>query len=376
MKKLVSMLLTAGMVGTTMLSPLAVSAAPLEDYKIVTTAETNKVIFDTDMGYFGDDTYALFMLLQADAAKWIDLLGITSVGGNVTIAEGTNAILNQLEKAGRDDIPVYMGTDRPIMGLHDDATIEANGLKRIKSMEKVLKYGDTISYDNLGELQDEKWGYSTLKPQEDKAWQFMIDQVNANPGQVTIIAVGACTNVAMAIKSDPEFASKTAGIYYMGGAIDVPGNDTPCAERNWYYDPEAVEVCLQADFPQQVVVPHDISYNQVLTKDLVEHIVESGDTVYNKMIEEYALPRFIEEPERRQKLWDAQVPGIFLCPDLITKTDVRDIAMETNMGYTYGESVAWAEGTGPAKSTTCTVVYDVDGEAYWDFVAQLYSTQF
>ena len=157
MKKLVSMLLTAGMVGT-MLSPLAVSPAPLEDYKIVTTAEENKVIFDTDMGYFGDDTYALFMLLQADAAKWIDLLGITAVGGNVTVAEGTNAILNQLEKAGRDDIPVYMGTDRPIMGLHDDATIEANGLKRIKSMEKVLTYGDTISYDNLGELEDEKWG--------------------------------------------------------------------------------------------------------------------------------------------------------------------------------------------------------------------------
>lgn len=375
MKKLVSMLLTAGMVGT-MLSPLAVSAAPLEDYKIVTTAEENKVIFDTDMGYFGDDTYALFMLLQADAAKWIDLVGITAVGGNVTVAEGTNAILNQLEKAGRDDVPVYMGTDRPIMGLHDDATIEANGLKRIKSMEKVLNYGDTISYDNLGELEDEKWGYSTLKPQEDKAWEFMIEQVNANPGKVTIMAVGACTNVAMAIQTDPEFASKTAGIYYMGGAIDVPGNDTPCAERNWYYDPEAVDVCLQADFPIQVVVPHDISYNQVLTKDLVEHITENGDTVYNKMIEEFALPRFIEEPERRQKLWDAQVPGIFLCPDLISKTDVRDIAMETNMGYTYGESVAWAEGTGPAKSTTCTVVYDVDGEAYWDFVAQLYSTQF
>ncbi|MDO4274978.1 MAG: nucleoside hydrolase [Eubacteriales bacterium] len=375
MKKLVSMLLTAGMVGT-MLSPLTAAAAPLEDYKIVTNAESNKVIFDTDMGYFGDDTYALFMLLQADAANWIDLLGVTSVGGNVTIAEGTTAILNQLEKAGRDDIPVYMGTDRPTLGLHDDATIEANGLKRIKSMDKVLTYGDTISYDNLGDLEDETWGYSTLKPQEDKAWEFMVEQVNANPGKVTIIAVGACTNVAMAIQSDPGFAAKTAGIYYMGGAIDVPGNDTPCAERNWYYDPEAVDICLQADFPQQVVVPHDISYNQVLTKDLVEHIVESGDTIYNKMIEEYALPRFIDEPDRQQKLWDAQVPGIFLCPDLISKTDVRDIAMETNMGYTYGESVAWAEGTGPAKSATCTVVYDVDGEAYWDFVAQLYSTEF
>lgn len=373
MKKALAAVLTAGMV-CSMVSPVTAFAA-LEDYNIVTSADTHKVIFDTDMGYFGDDTYALFLLLQADAAGYLDLLGVTSVGGNVTIAEGTTGILNQLEAVGREDIPVYMGTDIPIMGLQDDETIAANGLKRIKSMEKVLKYGDTISYDNLGELENETWGYSSLKPQEDKAWEFMVQAVKENPGQVTIIAVGACTNVALAIMNDPTFAENTAGIYYMGGAIDVPGNDTPCAERNWYYDPESVDICLQADFPVQVVVPHDISYNQVLTKDLVEKLMD-GETVYNKLVEEHAYPTFVEDPERRQRLWDAQVPGIFLCPDLISKSDVRDIAMVADMGYAYGESVAWAEGTGPAKSTTCTVVYDVDGEAYWNFVAELYSTQF
>ena len=350
--------------------------AAMEDYNIVTSAETHKVIFDTDMGYFGDDTYALFILLQADAAGYIDLLGVTSVGANVTIAEGTTAILNQLEAVGRDDIPVYMGTDIPLMGLHDDATIAANGLKRIKSMQKVLDYGDTISYDNLGDLENETWGYSSLKPQEKSSWEFMIDSVHEYPGQVTIIAVGACTNVALAIKEDPTFAENTAGIYYMGGAIDVPGNDTPCAERNWYYDPEAVDICLQADFPLQVVVPHDISFNQKLTKDLVEKIVNAGETPYTQLVEEYAYPTFVETPDRKQSLWDAQVPGIFLCPDLISVSDQRDIAMETNMGYTYGESDAWAAGTGPSTSATCTVVYDVDTEAYWSFVAELYGTQF
>ena len=204
----------------------------------------------------------------------------------------------------------------------------------------------------------------------------MIDSVHEYPGQVTIIAVGACTNVALAIKEDPTFAENTAGIYYMGGAIDVPGNDTPCAERNWYYDPEAVDICLQADFPLQVVVPHDISFNQKLTKDLVEKIVNAGDTPYTQLVEEYAYPTFVETPDRKQSLWDAQVPGIFLCPDLISVSDQRDIAMETNMGYTYGESVAWAAGTGPSTSATCTVVYDVDTEAYWSFVAELYGTQF
>ncbi len=373
-KKALAAALTAGMM-TALAAPAPVMAS-LDDYTIASNAEDCKVIFDTDMGYLQDDSYALYILLQADAAGWIDLLGVTSAGANVTIAEGTTAILNQLEAVGREDIPVYMGTDIPFTGLLDPTILEANGLRQISSMEKLASYGDSITYDNLGDLVNETWGYSSLAPQEESAWDFMIDAVNENPGKVTIMAVGACTNVAMAIKTDPSFASRTAGIYYMGGAIDVPGNDTPCAERNWYYDPVSVSICLQADFPLQVVVPNDISYNQKLTKELVEHIVDSGDTVYNRLIEEYAYPAFIDNPDRQQSLWDAQVPGIFLCPDLITESEERDIAIVTDMGYTYGESVAWMAGRGPETSTTCTVVYNVDGEAYWDFVAELYSAEF
>ncbi|MEF9880747.1 MAG: nucleoside hydrolase, partial [Clostridia bacterium] len=304
----------------------------MADYNIVTKAETNKVILDTDMGYFGDDTYAMMILLQADKAGYLDLLGITSVGANTTIAQGTNAILNQLEALGRNDIPVAMGTDIPIMGLKTEEQISANGLREIKSMKNVRKYGSTVSYDNLGELADEKWGYSTLKPVEQHAAEFMIEQVNKYPGKVTIMAIGACTNVALAIMKDPNFAKKTAGIYYMGGAIDVPGNDTPCAERNWYYDPESVAICLAAEFPLQVVVPHDISYNQKLTKDIMDKFGAANQTVYTKLIMEYAYPKFQEDPSRQQNLWDAQVPGILLVPDFITNTDVRQIAMVTDLG--------------------------------------------
>lgn len=371
MKKTLAILLTA------LLMLSAVSAlADMSDYNIVTKADTHKVILDTDMGYFGDDTYALMILLQADKACYLDLLGVTSVGANTTIAQGTTSILNQLEALGRGDIPVAMGSDVPVMGLKTETQMAANGLKEIRSMANVRKFGNTISYDNLGELKDETWGYSSLKPVEETAWEFMIEQVHKYPGQVTIMAIGACTNVANAIMQDPTFAENTAGIYYMGGAIDVPGNDTPCAERNWYYDPESVAICLGANFPVQVVVPHDISYHQRLTKDILDNILGGGETAYTKLIREYAYPRFEENPELRQRLWDAQVPGIFLVPDFISETDKRDIAMVTDLCYAYGESVAWAEGKGPDSSTLCTIVYDVDGEAYWNFVADLLSTEF
>ena len=188
MKKTLAILLTA------LLMLSAVSAlADMSDYNIVTKADTHKVILDTDMGYFGDDTYALMILLQADKAGYLDLLGVTSVGANTTSAQGTTSILTQLEALGRGDIPVAMGSDVPVMGLKTETQMAANGLNEIRSMANVRKFGNTISYDNLGELKDETWGYSSLKPVEETAWEFMIEQVHKYPGQVTIMAIGACT---------------------------------------------------------------------------------------------------------------------------------------------------------------------------------------
>ncbi|NLB51838.1 MAG: nucleoside hydrolase [Syntrophomonadaceae bacterium] len=356
-------------------------AADMSKYNIVTSADTHKVIFDTDMGYFGDDTYAMFILLQADAAGYIDLLGVTSTGGNVTIGQGTTAILNQLEALGRDDIPVYIGTDVPIMGLwFDDITVRANGLTQIRSMKNVIDYGQTTTWDNLGPLKNEAWGYSSLSPQEGHAWEFMIEQVHKYPGQVTIMAVGAATNVAIACLSDPTFAENTAGIYWMGGAIDVPGNDTSSAERNWYYDPHAVKISLQQPFPKQVIIPHDISHYQRLTKEIMDGFAENNNTVYTELIVEHAYPRFENDPGRSQRLWDAQVPGVFLVPDLIASSDERYVGMVTEMGYSFGESVFWMDSgemdDAPSEAGYATIVYDVHGDQYWEFVVDLLSTEF
>ena len=241
-KKWMSLVVIAGLAGS-MIIPSPAFAA-LEDFEISTTAEENKVIFDTDMGYLGDDAYAMCVLAQADAAGWIDLLGITSVGGNEICATGVNAILNQLEAIERTDIPVYIGTDIPVMGfrkLEEDQPI-TGGFQWTGAYRELENYVAPDSYHDLGELVDEEWGYSKTDPQKDmNAAEFLIKSVKENPGRVTIIAVGACTNVAIACMMDPTFAENTAGIIYMGGAIDVPGNANVCGEFNWFYDPEAVQ---------------------------------------------------------------------------------------------------------------------------------------
>lgn len=365
--------------GGGILTPATASAA-IDDFSIATTAENNKVILDTDMMYLSDDSYCMYMLAQADAAGWIDLLGITAVGGNETIATGTNAILNQLEVAGRTDIPVYMGTDIPIMGRRDLTADQplTGGFQWTGAYTQLDKYVEPEKYHDLGELVDPDWGYSESDPQLDmNAAEFMIKSVKENPGQVTIIAIGACTNVALACMMDPTFAENTAGIVYMGGAIDVPGNANVCGELNWFYDPESVQICLNNDFPYQIVVPHDIASKVTLEKDVFDMMKEKNNTEISKLYLEKVAPEYDENPTKSSYCWDPITAGIFLCPDLITETENRDLAIDCNRtSYSYAKSATWETGEGPYTSKNVQIVFNIDREAFWTFVTDLFGTQF
>ena len=78
-----------------------------------------KVIFDTDIAFLNDDALAMFILTQADKAGSLQLLGVTTAGGNVFIPEATNAALRQLELIGRTDVKVYQGVDEPLAGFRN-----------------------------------------------------------------------------------------------------------------------------------------------------------------------------------------------------------------------------------------------------------------
>lgn len=377
-KRFVAATLTAAMMAS-IIAPNTVFAA-LEDYEIVTSAETNKVILDCDMGYLGDDAYCMYILTQADAAGWIDLLGVTSVGGNEICAVGVNAILNQLEAADRTDIPVYIGTDVPIMGFRDLAADQAltGGFQWTGGYRQLDNYVSPTSYHDLGELFNEEWGYSETEAQADlNAAEFMIKSVQENPGEVTIFAIGACTNVALACMMDPTFAENTAGIIYMGGAIDVPGNANVCGEFNWFYDPESVQICLNNDFPYQIVVPHDIASKVLLQKDVFDMMVEKNNTPITQLFIDKTLPGYEENPTKSSYCWDAITAGIFLCPDLITETEYRDLAIDCNAtSYSYANAATWDSGNGSYKSTEVQIVFNIDRDAFWTFVTDLYGTAF
>jgi inosine-uridine nucleoside N-ribohydrolase len=212
----------------------------------------HKVIFDTDPGV--DDAMALLFLHNHPE---IDLIGITTVFGNAAIETTTrNALF--LKREWGIDAPVARG----------------NG-KTFNPMRNPVDWPVMIhGHDGLGNIGVPETIDLPLDPRP--AHRFIIDTVRANPGEVTLIAVGRMSNLAFALKEDPEIAGLVKQVIIMGGAFDVPGNITPAAEANIHGDPEAADHVMTAPW-KVVVVGLDVTMKTVMTRHrLAELVSENG----------------------------------------------------------------------------------------------------
>ena len=197
------------------------------------------------MGVLNDDAVALFMLLNSPerrgarrdhrARQLVD--GARHGGG-----------LRQLELIGRTDIPVFMGVREPLMGSRQP-WLEAE--ERLWGHSEFLgAYGRPRPESYLALDREPAIGYPTTKPAAEHAVDFIVRAVKAHPNEVTLFVLGPATNVALAIRKNPEIVPLVKRVYYMGGAIDVPGNTTPAAEFNWWFDPESVRITLARAVPR------------------------------------------------------------------------------------------------------------------------------
>lgn len=353
-------------------------AAVFSKYQIETSAETTKVILDSDMRYLTDDMYTLMFLLQADAAGYIDLLGITTANPGVRTEEEANMALSMLEKVGREDIPVYIGENTPLDGMWyaDQDLVSKWNLRVRDSMVASYDPSSEIDYSsmNLGGDYDASLSETTLEPQTETAWKFMTEQVEKYPGQVVIMSIGATTNTALAVMNDPDFAKNTAGIYYMGGVTPQDyslGNGS----FNWASDAKAVNVCLEADFPKQVLIPSEISETVILTKDVVDKMV-SSDSAVSQFLKEFVYPIWEADPERTQSFWDVVTPAVLMMPSIVETTDTRYMTLCEEIGPFKGIIKQYEEEKQPEWMNPIQVVYTIDNDTYWNFLSDLYSTQF
>lgn len=276
--------------------------------------------------------------------------------------------LVQLEQIGREDIPVYMGTDIPLGGIRDLTEQEkiVGSIDNWGAMYHFDEYVEPKDYHNLGDLYERKWGYSETEAEDIGAVDFMIEQVSCYPHEVTLISVGAATNIAMACQKKEDFASEAAGIVYMGTIIEEQGAFTPYADFNCFYDADAYEVCLNSDFPTQMVIPHDASKTVVLNKAVFDLLDAKNDTMAAAFWLENQYSQYQRNVNYKQRCSDAMAAVCFLNPNVITSKEMLSLKVNTDVESPYYGQVTASEG-----NSNIQVIFAVDAESYWNFVTDL-----
>lgn len=203
-----------------------------------------KIIIDTDPGV--DDSMAIFFAL---ASPELDVIGLTTIFGNVHTHLATKNALRLLEIADRTDIPVAHGAD--------------NALTQPYEGPVPFVHGD----DGQGNvaLSD-----PTTRAVDVNAAQFIINQLRDNPGEITLVPVGPLTNIALALRMEPRIAEWVDEVVIMGGNALVPGNASPAGEANIRNDPEAADLVFGADW-QVTMVGLDVTLKVVMSPD---HLAE------------------------------------------------------------------------------------------------------
>ena len=199
---------------------------------------TRKIIIDTDPGI--DDAMAIFLALRSPE---LELIGLTTVFGNVHTALATTNALRLLEIANRTDIPVAHGADQP--------------LERPYAGPVPLIHGE----DGQGNVH---LPAPSTKPIDSSAAEFIVQQIMDAPGQVTLVPIGPLTNIALALRLEPRIAQSVREIVLMGGNAFCAGNATPASEANIHNDPEAAEIVFGADW-SVTMVGLDVTHNIVMT---------------------------------------------------------------------------------------------------------------
>ncbi|OIQ44292.1 MAG: nucleoside hydrolase [Roseobacter sp. MedPE-SW] len=197
-----------------------------------------KLIIDTDPGI--DDAMAIF---YAAAAPDIELLGLTTIFGNVTTPIATRNALRLLEKAGLE-LPVAEGAHGPLSLPPFAPSSQVHGEEG---------FGDIPAEDPKG-----------VSVPEDAA-DFLIRMAREHRGELVLCPIGPLTNIALAIQRDPEFVNNLKRMVIMGGSLDEGGNITPHAEANIYHDPHAADVVFAAG-AKLLMVGLDVTHRILCTK--------------------------------------------------------------------------------------------------------------
>lgn len=295
-----------------------------------------KIILDCDPGL--DDAMAILV-----AAAHTELLGITTVSGNVSVESTTrNALL--VSQIADIDVAVYRGADRPVL-------IEARHAGHIHG-------ASGMDGPTLPEL--------VRAPESTDAVRFIIDTVRST-NDVWLVPIGPLTNIALAIHQAPDIVDKMAGISLMGGSTG-PGNVTPAAEFNIWADPHAARMVFRAGVPRLIMAGLNLTSQCTVDRSVGERLAAVGTTTgifASELIEAYVQAGERMRNESSANLHDPCAVLALTHPELFTSARRHvDVSVDD---ITMGMTVVDERGFG-ARDTNVDVLYGIDRDAAIDIV--------
>lgn len=317
-----------------------------------------KIILDCDPGH--DDAVAI---LLAAGNPDIELLGLTTVGGNHTIDKVTRNAQRVLTVAGISDVPVFRGVTRPLLNdvitaedIHGDSGMDIHGFELPEP---------TVAVEGLGAVQ---WIVDTLMREE--------------PGTVTLVPTGPLTNIALAARLEPRIVPRVREVVLMGGAYGA-GNFSPSAEFNIAVDPEAAAIVFGEDWPV-VMVGLDLTHQALATPAVQERFrslgTPSGDFLVglvDAFRSNYKDAQGFDDPPVHDPcavayVIDPTVVETVPAPVSVelagTLTRGRTVADLRAFGAASGSLTSSSAAAVPTPDCTASVATRLDVDRFWDLV--------
>jgi len=285
-----------------------------------------KLIIDADFGLMNDDAWATLLALKDPRAE---VLGVTVVAGNFDVSSEYRNATEVLSRAGYPEVPVLMGASTPLVHVR-------------------------------GPCEDRVWGgwdrdraerarEGTPQP---GAVEFILEQARAHPGEVSVLAIGPLTNLALALREEPALPHLLDRIVVMGGSIDgLPhggGNVTPSAEFNIWVDPEAARAVFRSG-ARLLLVPLNATRLAKFTEADLERIVAAPGPIAD-LFREHILPAYAQPPGtyHRESLYEYALcdPLTLAClmePDVCT-TKMMFVEVEIGSVLAYGTTYGYVIG--------------------------------
>ncbi len=273
-----------------------------------------KILLDTDPGI--DDSCAILLAL---ASPELSLEGLSIVHGNCSLEQATKNALTVLELANASSIPIASGCTLPLVQ---------------PSLLAPETHGDTgLGYAQLPEPRTKPIGRHGI--------DFLIETILSSPGEITLVAIGPLTNVALAIRQEPRLVQAVKELIIMGGALRHEGNTTALAEFNTYVDPHAAHIVYHAGIPT-TLVPLDVTYQCILTPGDVRRL-QRIDSPITKFVAE-ATRYYMEFHDEYQKIEgcvinDPLALALTFLPELCTYQELP-VDVDLSGGISMGKTVA------------------------------------